>query len=324
MTFQPGGNLYPVAFGTRPENVEVPHLDVRAPAVTDILYPVGKVWVDTVNNAVYTLTSLSTSSNITTANWVGEAGGSVDLSSLTGDTGTASPTAGNIKIAGTASQITTAASGSTVTVSLPAAITTPGSLTTTTTLTGGTGVIATTGNIVASTGNISSTIGSLSAATTVTAGSGVTSTTGNIVASAGNISATVGSVAAGTTVTAGTSITATAGAITANNGNLVFGTSGNKILSTNVATTTAAGANSFGKVTLASGTATVATTAVTANSIILLTRDSPGATGAAALGQLSIGTKVGATSFVINALTTADSTAVATTDVSSISWMIIN
>lgn len=125
-------------------------------------------------------------------------------------------------------------------------------------------------------------------------------------------------------VTATTTLTATAGAITATNGNLVLGTAGNKIMSTSVASTTTAGANSFGKVTLVSGTATIATTAITASSIVILTRQSPGSTGAAALGQLSIGTISAGVSFVINALTTADSTAVATTDVSSIGWMIIN
>ncbi len=40
------------------------------------------------------------------------------LDTLTGDTGTANPTAGNIKIAGTANQVSTAASGSTVTLAL--------------------------------------------------------------------------------------------------------------------------------------------------------------------------------------------------------------
>jgi len=39
---------------------------------------------------------------------------------------------------------------------------------------------------------------------------------------------------------------------------------------------------------------------------------------------LSIGTVVGATSFVINSLASADSTALAATDVSSIGWMLIN
>lgn len=126
------------------------------------------------------------------------------------------------------------------------------------------------------------------------------------------------------TITAGTGLTATTGNITATAGNLVLGTAGNKIVSTSVGSGTSAGANSFGTVTLGSGTATVSTTAVTASSIILLTRQSPGSTGANALGQLSIGTVSAGTSFVINALTTANSTTNATTDVSVVGWMIIN
>lgn len=119
MPFQPGANLNTVSFGNRPENVEVPHLDVRAPATTDIQYPVGKKWTDTVHNATYELTSFSVSAGVTTANWQGSSGGTVELSSLTGDSGGAvSPTAGNINILGTANQITSIGSGSTVTLSL--------------------------------------------------------------------------------------------------------------------------------------------------------------------------------------------------------------
>lgn len=125
-------------------------------------------------------------------------------------------------------------------------------------------------------------------------------------------------------ITATTTLTATSGAITATNGNLVLGTAGNKIISSSVASTTTAGANSFGKVTLVGGTATVSTTAVTASSIIILTRQSVGATGAAALGELSIGTITAGTSFVINAWSQANATSLAATDVSSIGWMIIN
>jgi len=154
MTIQPKANLYTQGFGSRPENVEVPHITTRAPSTSDILYPIGKRWINTVGNSEYTLTSLLTVNSTTTATWVATGGGTVDLSTLTGDTGTATPVAGNIKIAGTANQITTAASGSTVTLSLPAAITTPGSLTTTTTLTAGTSITATLGNITATNGNL--------------------------------------------------------------------------------------------------------------------------------------------------------------------------
>jgi hypothetical protein len=105
---------------------------------------------------------------------------------------------------------------------------------------------------------------------------------------------------------------------------LVLGTAGNKIVSTSVGSTTAAGANSFGTVTLVGGTATVSTTAITASSIVFLSRQTVGATGANPMGMLTRGTIVAATSFVINAWTTADATTLCATDVSNVGWMIIN
>jgi hypothetical protein len=107
------------------------------------------------------------------------------------------------------------------------------------------------------------------------------------------------------------------------NGNLTFGIEGNKI-STPVATTTTAGANSFGSVTLVGGTATVSTTSVTTNSLVYIWRQSIGATGAAALGQLTVGTITNGTSFVIRAVQAADATALQASDVSVIGWMIVN
>lgn len=244
----------------------------------------GDIWLNTLLD-----TAFMWSGDTWIALGSGTTGAIVTLTGGSG--GPLSPTAGNMNILGTANQITSAGAASTITLSLPAAITAPGSLTTTTTLASG---------------------------TTITAGTGITATTGNIVASAGNITTTLGS------ITSATTLTATLGEITATNGNLVLGTAGNKIISTSVASTTTAGANSFGKVTLVGGTATVSTSAVTANSIIFLTRQSVGATGAAALGQLSIGTITASTSFVINAWSQADATALAATDVSSIGWMIVN
>lgn len=125
-------------------------------------------------------------------------------------------------------------------------------------------------------------------------------------------------------ITAGTTLTATLGAITATNGNFVKGTAGNKDVYSSVATTTAAGLNSAGTVTLVGGTATIATTAVTLNSKIRLTRQGIGATGAAALGILSIANIVASTSFDIRAVQAADATALQASDVSSIWWEIVN
>lgn len=136
--------------------------------------------------------------------------------------------------------------------------------------------------------------------------------------------ATTTTLASGTTITSGTSITATLGNITATNGNFVKGTAGNKDVYTSVATTTAAGANSAGTVTLVGGTATVSTTSVTAASKIRLSRQGIGATGVSALGFLTIGTITAGTSFVINAVQAASATALQASDVSSIWWEIVN
>lgn len=280
----------------------VPVVTIRAPASSDIRGPngpfkVGQNWVDSTNNAAYELTSFTSSNGSVTATWVTLGGGAGAVATLTGDSGTATPSGGNIQIAGTANQIATAGSGAVVTLSLtgpytPATYTAHGVL-----LGEGTGSIVST-----------------------TAGA----TGQTLMGSTGADPAFTGSPSFSGSVTAGTTVTATLGAITATNGNLVLGTAGNKILSTSVGTTTTAGANSFGTVTLVGGTATVATTSITTNSIVFLTRQTIGATGAAALGMISRGTIVNGVSFIINALSTTDATALAATDVSNIGWMIVN
>lgn len=304
-----------------------PIIAARAPTTSDIKYPIGQQWVDTVGDDAYILVDVT--AGVATWNVTATTPGNVDT--LTGDSGGAiTPSAGDIGLKGTANQITTTGSGHNITWTLPSAITAPGSLTTTTslasttTMTCGTGLTVTTGGITVSAGT--TTLAALTQVGTASinaSGAGVT-TIGTGGTGAVNIGNATGNTAVTGSLTASTTLTATLGAITATNGNLVLGTAGNKIISTSVASTTTAGANSFGKVTLVAGTATISTTAVTANSIIMLTRDSIGSTGAAALGMLTVGTKSAGASFVINSLTTADATAVATTDVSSVSWMIIN
>lgn len=273
MPFQPTNNLVTQNAGLSPQNLGIPHFDVRDPTSEDanpILYPQGKTWLNTLTGSYFVNGFFTSIAGINTANWTALSVAAGNVTSLTGDSGTATPSSGAIKISGTASEITTAASSHTVTLSIPSAFVAPGSIASTTTISSGTTLHAT------------------------------------------------------TSMSAGTTITATLGAITATNGNLVLGTAGNKILSTSVATTTTAGANSFGSVVLMGGTATVNTSAVTANSLIFLSRLSVGSTGAAALGLLSVGTIVGSTSFDINAWSGTDATALAATDVSKICWMIVN
>lgn len=122
----------------------------------------------------------------------------------------------------------------------------------------------------------------------------------------------------GTTPAAGTFTTLTA------NGNIIKNVAGNKDIYSSVASTTTAGDNSAGTVTLVGGTATISTTSITANSLVRLYRQSVGATGAAALGFITLGTITAGTSFVINSVQSTDATALQTTDVSVIFWEIVN
>jgi hypothetical protein len=194
-----------VAYGQNQPGYVLPQPTIvanRSPG-TDDLTEVGTTWLNSVTQQYYFLGAITAG----IANWVLLAASTGALDSLTGDTGTAIPVAGNIKIAGGggASNIVTSATGSTVSIAVSSS---PSFLGTTTVATG---LIATTGNIVATAGNINATAGSMSAGTTITAGTGITSTTGNITASTGNIVATLGSISANTTVTAGTVVTAGTG-----------------------------------------------------------------------------------------------------------------
>jgi hypothetical protein len=207
MTFQPGANVYTQGFGSRPENVEFPHIDVRAPASTDTNYPVGKKWVYT-NTAVYELLGFTTSNGVTSANWVEFAGSSGSLIQLTGDTGTAVPTAGSIKIAGTANEITSTASGSTVTLSVPSTFVAPGSIT------------ATSGNITATAGNfVSSTAGD---GIVLNSGTASGTTTATLNGRSGQITITTPSIAAGATFT----FTITNSSVTASTTQVLYGLTG--------------------------------------------------------------------------------------------------
>lgn len=108
MTFQPGANLYTAGFGSRPENVEVPHLDVRAPSATDVMYPIGKQWVDSIGKNTYFLVSLSSFGGITTATWEKVQAAENALLSLSDGTTLVFPdTNGTIQLVGTTNQITT-------------------------------------------------------------------------------------------------------------------------------------------------------------------------------------------------------------------------
>ena len=285
----------------------------RAPTTNDKNYPVGQDWVDQAGDTAYKLIEVVSNS----ATWVIMGPGASDVDTLTGDSGGAiSPAAGNITLAGTASQITTTGSGSTITWSLPAAITAPGSLTTTTTLaatttvTGGTGVIATTGGVTATAGDI-------------------TATADDIIATAGDITATAGAVSAGTTVTAGTGVVATTGGVTATAGDItatagdIVATAGNiEIEGAGAYLAVEGGAvtDFIGQATLVSGTVTVANTNISSADKVFVTRE--GVAASTALGVLDVSI-TDATSFTITALQPGTPGSAETGDVSLVNYFIV-
>lgn len=117
-------NLYSQGFGTT-SSASFPGNAInqtRSPSSTDVKGPlgnfsIGQLWVDTSNGSAWQLVGFSSSNGVLAASWALLGGSSSDVNTLSGDTGTAVPTAGNIQIAG-GSGVVTSAAGSVVTVSL--------------------------------------------------------------------------------------------------------------------------------------------------------------------------------------------------------------
>lgn len=87
----------------------------RNPNSNDKKYSVGTLWVNTSGLDSFQLVGFSSGS----PTWASLGGGTTQIATITGDTGGAlSPSGGNINILGTANQITTSGSGSTLTLSL--------------------------------------------------------------------------------------------------------------------------------------------------------------------------------------------------------------
>lgn len=307
----------------------------RAPTSNDKKYPIGTLWVNKVTQASYQLDGFTAGAPV----WVALGGGATALATLTGDSGGAiSPTGGNINLLGTANQIATTGSGSTITASLvgpytPATYTAHGVLI-------GEGTSSIVATSAGSAGQVLTSGGASADPAWTTATFPATATAGSLIAAtATNVIGQIADVATGQVLASGGvgvipaytgspsvsgSLTAGLGNITATNGNIVRGTAGNKDVYSSVATTITAGANSAGTVTLVAGEAVVSTTAVTANSQIRIYRQGVGATGAAALGILSILTRSAGVSFTIRAVQPADATAAQAADVSVIAWEIVN
>lgn len=350
--FPQGANLYTSAFGSRPENVEVPVYQTRAPTEADWNYPIGKQWIDTSGLASYILLSVTSSAGINTATWENTGGGSTSLDSLSGDTGTATPTAGNIIIAG-GDGVVTSASGSTVTISLdgggvaidsfvPDAGTNPvvPSALGAVTMAGTANQITTTGGLNSLTFSVPSAFiapGSVQTTTSLTVGTSVTATGGaasfgggtfavasgtnaiNISADAANTTVNLATGAGVKTVTIGSTNTTSTTILTAGSGGLNMATDVNLTAAASKITMNGGAVTDFiGTATLANGTVTVANTNIAAADVILVTRE--GINGSTALGVFNTAITP-ATSFSITALNPTDATT-QTNDVSIVKYVI--
>lgn len=259
MSSQPPAMLYTQGFGSYPENVEIPVVSTASPGTNNINYPIGKRWINTSANAEYVLTSKTTSAGVTTGAWQITASPTGAIATLTGDSGTATPAAGNIQIAGTASQISTIGAGAVITISLPAAIIAPGSLVTTTslaattTITAGTGLTVTAGGAavtgtttINTTGAAVTTIGTGgTGAVNIGNATGNTAVTGSLTASTGLVATTGGIAATGTSTinTSGAAVTTigTGGTGAVNIGNATGNTAVTGSLTASTSLTASAG-----------------------------------------------------------------------------------
>jgi hypothetical protein len=235
-------------------------------------------------------------------NWIALGSGTTGaIVTLTGGSGGAlSPTAGNVNILGTANQITSTGSGSTITFSLPVAITAPGSITTTTSLTAGNGFTVTAG-----TSSLKAT--TIVGTTSINASGSAVTTIGTGGTGATQIGNATGNTAVTGSLNATTTLTATLGAITATNGNVVLGTAGNKIV---IATGANASVGTSSAMSGTPGAVTVATTACSATAKVFYSRATTGGT----MGNVSI-TAQDATGFTLTS--TGNET-------STFNWWIIN
>lgn len=115
----------------------------RNPTTTDLggpsgNYSIGQIWYSLSSLTWWGLQSISAGQ----ATWVDISGSGGSVSQITGNSGSAVASSGNISILGTTNQISSSGSGSTLTLSLSSPMVAPGAIT------------ATSGNITATNGNL--------------------------------------------------------------------------------------------------------------------------------------------------------------------------
>ena len=114
MSFQQGANLYTQGFGSRPESVEIHHIETRDHSITDSNYPVGKRWLNTSTEQEFVLYRFQVVNGVTQAVWGTPVGASTGVVSLSDQVNTKvlADVTGNIQLQGTSNQIQTVANPS--------------------------------------------------------------------------------------------------------------------------------------------------------------------------------------------------------------------
>lgn len=298
--FPQGANLSTQGFGNRPEDVEVPLVLASAPPstlyrseATAGLLPLGKRAIVPSTNSEYVLTSISISNNTPSATWTPSAGGGISLSTLTGDSGVATPVAGNINILGTSGEISTVGSGDDITISIPDDF-----------LIGSSGG-ASAGAIVAGTGGLTFTTGN--GIISIASGTAALNISTDVNATAVNVATG----AAAKTLTLGSTNTTSSTTIQSGSGGLAFSTGNGAItinsgtgtigVSTDAAATTVNLGTGAGAKTVTLGSSnTTSTTAIVSGSGGLSLNTNNGALAiASGIGTLTISNDAAATTVAI-------------------------
>jgi hypothetical protein len=233
-----------------------------APGSAGVDNALGTLYINTSTDIIYALVDKTAG----VATWAILGGASGAVATLTGGSGGAiSPSSGNITLAGTANQISTVGSGSTITWSLPSAITAPGSflattsVASTTTMTAGTGLTVTTGDITATNGNYISSAAGKGVSFNLVTNSGAASGTVNCNGRVGSVTFTSVSIASNADLSLVIGNTSITGAST-------------RVLYTMSGATTGSGL-SIKSITNAAGTSTIVVTNANAVGVVTSVAD---------------------------------------------------
>jgi len=296
------------AVGTGLQDILPPPIQAgAAPASTDIKFPLGQVWLDTVNGLSYILAKKASGS----ATWNAMAPGASDVDTLSGDSGGARPpTAGDMIIAG-GTNITSAGAASTITINMDAAITLATSVTSPIYTSDSALAINMPAGAFDLTVKLADAAGAQKLSFTDSADAEIADLdsdgTLTVVNMDGIIGATTPAAITGTTIVGNTSLTS--------GGNVVMSAVATQLVMNGGAVT-----DFIGQSTLVAGTVTVLNTNIKSTDRVFVSRSD--ITTSTALGVFDVSITA-STSFVIDSRNPVDAT-VQTADVSIVDWFIVS